>query len=340
MTKKVILSICFVLTMFKTFSQNRESYAFALNEIHKMLTGEAKMDFKKAVFLTENAFYSNSLNYKEFWQELDIIKNRINQFMSDKGVANHVMGKQFAIFHYMMEPSPYNDSTRFIYDFEDLTGDNDWTKMFVTKLLRTKSGNCHSLPYLYKILAEELGAEVYLALGPNHLYIKHKDDKGQWVNVELTNGTFPRDGWMISSLSISTEAIKNEVYMEPMSLQESVALTLVDLALGYQFQFGHDDFMLKCCDTLLEYYPKCINAYMVKREVLAEKRNRLVINNVQQKESGFQLEKMISELNKKIENLGYSDMPVEQYQQWVKDAERERQKQLHTEVNPMKSTRN
>jgi hypothetical protein len=49
----------------------------------------------------------------------------------------------------------------------------------------------------------------------------------------LTNGTFPRDGWIISSLSITTGAIKSDTYMEPLTLKESVALTLLDLALGY-----------------------------------------------------------------------------------------------------------
>jgi hypothetical protein len=34
----------------------------------------------------------------------------------------------------------------FVYDFEDAIGRNDWTKMFVSKLLEEHNGNCHSLP--------------------------------------------------------------------------------------------------------------------------------------------------------------------------------------------------
>ncbi|MFM7857280.1 MAG: hypothetical protein ACKO96_36515, partial [Flammeovirgaceae bacterium] len=194
-----------------------------------MLKGESPLDFKRAVFLTENAYYSNKLDYKEFCQRIDNIEIKLNQFMRDKGVVNHVMGKQFAIFNYMMEPSKYNENIRMNYDFEDLMGQKDRSKMFVTKLLNTNTGNCHSLPFLYKILAEEIKAEAFLVLGPNHVYIKHKDDKGLWVNVELTNSSFPRDGWIISSLSITTEAIKKEAYMEALTLKESVALCLYDL---------------------------------------------------------------------------------------------------------------
>jgi len=323
-----LCTVILVLSLTYTFGQSKASYDFAFNEINKMLKGQAPLDFKRAVFLTENAFHSNKLDYKEFCQKIDDIEVQLKQFMNDKGIVDHVMGKQFAIFNYMMEPSKYNDNTKLTYDFDDLMGSKDWTKMFVAKLLRTKTGNCHSLPYLYKILADELGAETFLALAPNHLYIKHKDDKGQWVNVELTNGTFPRDGWVMSSLSITTEAIKKETYMEALSLRESVALALFDLAQGYKFQFDHDEFTLKCCNTVIEYFPKCINAYMMKNELLTEKRKSLLLasNNQKGKEIS-QLEKAITVLYQQIDNMGYKDMPKAQYEQWVKDVEGQRKKQ-------------
>jgi hypothetical protein len=323
-TTTLILAILFTLTLTDSFSQSKPAYESAFNEIHKMLKGESPLDFKRAVFLTENAFYSNKLDYKEFCRQIDDIENRLNQFMVDRGVSNHVMGKQFAIFNYMIEPSKYNDNTRMNYDFEDLMGDKDYSKMFVTKLLRTKTGNCHSLPYLFKILSEETEAQAFLALGPNHLYIKHKDDKGQWVNVELTNGSFPRDGWVISSLSITTDAIKNEIYMEPLSLKESVALTMIDLALGYKFQFGHSDFTMKCIDTVIKHFPKCVNSYMIKSEILGERLT--VMKQANKSKEVTLIEKELKELYDKIGAMGYKDMPKEQYEQWVKNVEAEKKK--------------
>ena len=79
------------------------------------------------------------------------------------------------------------------YDFDDPFGHKDWDNMFVSKLLNTGKGNCHSLPYLYKIIAEELGISAHLALAPNHIYIKHKNEKDGWYNTELTSGIFPID---------------------------------------------------------------------------------------------------------------------------------------------------
>ena len=333
-TTKTFLVVIFTLTLTDSFSQSKAAYESAFIEIHKMLKGESPLDFKRAVFLTENAYYSNKLDYKEFCQRIDNIEIKLNQFMRDKGVVNHIMGKQFAIFNYMMEPSKYNDNTRMNYDFEDLMGQKDRSKMFVTKLLDTKTGNCHSLPFLFKILSDEMKGESYLALGPNHVYIKHKDNKGLWTNVELTNKSFPRDSWLISSMSITTEAIKKETYMESLSLKESVAFTLHDLALGYKFQFGHDDFTLKCSNTVIEYFPKCIFAYMVKSEALDKTRLALLKqNNNQRTKEVFELEKTLTSIYDHIDGMGYKEMPKEEYEKWVRMIDEERKKQEQAKAN-------
>ena len=108
--KIVTIGLIFITTI--TFGQSKESYDYTFNEIHKMLKGATPLDFKKAVFLTENAFYSNNLDYNEFCQQIDDIEIQLYQFLGDKNVVNHPMGKQFAIFSYMMEPSKYNENTK------------------------------------------------------------------------------------------------------------------------------------------------------------------------------------------------------------------------------------
>ena len=161
-----------------------------------------------------------------------------------------------------------NNNQVFKYDFNDFEGFKDWKNMFVTKVIKTKTGNCHSLPYYYKILANELKAEAFLAIAPNHIYIKHIDENGKWVNVELTNGHISSDAWMISSMGISSEAIKKGIYMDALSEKESVALCLWDLAMGYQQDYGYDNFVLKCCDAVIKYYPTSISAIMTKYNCL------------------------------------------------------------------------
>jgi hypothetical protein len=59
------------------------------------------------------------------------------------------------------------------------------------------------MPYLYKILAEELGVDANLALAPNHVYIKHRIKAVGWYNTELTSGIFPEDGWLMASSEVA-----------------------------------------------------------------------------------------------------------------------------------------
>ena len=99
------------------------------------------------------------------------------------------------------------------YDFEDFKGEKDWTKMFVSKLLSTKSGQCHSLPLLYLILCEATDTEASLAFSPSHTYAKFKDQQGNWYNVELTRGRITSDAVIMASGYITAEALKNKLYM-------------------------------------------------------------------------------------------------------------------------------
>ena len=92
-----------------------------------------------------------------------------------------------------IEGTTITDYPPYSYDFTDFDGKEDWRQMFVIKLLQTHSGNCHSLPFLYKILIEENGEKANLALATNHIYIKHQIKKSGWYNTELTSGIFPID---------------------------------------------------------------------------------------------------------------------------------------------------
>ena len=203
-------------------------------------------------------------------------------------------------------------------------GDNDWTKMFVTKLMKTHKGNCHSLPYFYKILCNEIDADASLALAPNHLYIKHIDEKGQWTNVELTNGGFPRDQWIISQMAISVEAIKNGIYMAPLTEKENIVLAMFDLVTCYEYQYGNDEFVLSVCNTALTYFPDFILMLMSKANCIrdmikAEKKQQVpnqnfIINHIT----------LYKKTIERIDDLGYKDMPIELYQDWVQSIEDEK----------------
>jgi hypothetical protein len=229
-----------------------------------------------------------------------------------------------SVFRFMTDTIPFfaNDTAYilhlpFYYNFEDFSGERDWSNMFVTKLLETHQGNCHSLPILYKLIVEEMGERAWLSFAPNHLYIKLRNQQSGWYNTELTSGNFPTDAWLIASGYIHLDAVRNGVYMDTLSQKESVAMCLIDLAEGFQKKFGNDfnpGFVLSCCETALKYFPDDVNALLLQAETLMRAYRKQPDKNLpENKELYARLNGMYSRIHK----LGYRKMPDRMYLEWL-----------------------
>jgi len=133
----------------------------------------------------------------------------------------------------MFESISENKFKPYQYDIEKfMNGTKDC--YMVSHLLKAKKGNCRSLPYLYKILANELNAEAFLAVVPMHIYIKHRGEEGSWWNLETTSGTFSRSSFIMETFNVSEEAIRSGLFMKALSDTESVAYCLYDLIDFYK----------------------------------------------------------------------------------------------------------
>lgn len=300
----------------------------AFDNIHSMLKNNS-FNFENAVFETENAYFDNTLdritfddyiyNYVTTCKAI-IASGNIEYPEKDKEKAT----AQCAVFVYMTDSIPVatNNGTLihapFTYNYDDFAGQKDWSNMFVSKLMETQKGNCHSLPYLYKMIMDELGQTAYLSLAPNHIYIKAQNKRVGWYNIELTCGDFPTDAWLTASGYIHTDALRNGIYMDTLSQKQSVCLCLVDLAQGYQAKFGIQDgsFILKCCETALTHFPKYINAMLLKAETLAE----LYKQSDKDSEQGKKLFAQMNETYTTIHQLGYRKMPQGMYLNWLKSS--------------------
>ncbi len=336
---KTVMRILFLvllnaLTSLTCFSQV-SNYNFAFTSMQNMLSGKEQMSFKKAIFLTENAFSANSLDTAQFNKQIRLLVTLCKGFHQANPISNYTQKDKAtvalwgAVFKVMTDTVtillPNSEKAYhlpFTYDFEDYFGEQDWTKMFVTKLLATHKGNCHSLPYLYKILCEELGVSANLALAPNHIYIKHRAEKTGWYNTELTSAAFPIDAWLMASGYIHLSAIQNSVYMKALTDQESIALCLVDLAEGYKRKTNSEDtdFILKCCNTALQYFPNCVNALILKAETLKQ-----IFEKTQNKQTFNDLQNLYLQ----IHDLGYRQMPKEMYLNWLMELRTEKDKYVN-----------
>jgi hypothetical protein len=161
----------------------------------------------------------------------------------------------------------------FIYDFDDFFGDKDPSKLFVTKLLNTEMGQCHSMPLLYLILAEELHTDAYLAFSPQHSFVMFPFDS-EFYDFETTCGKPNTDEWLMRSGFISPIALKNGIYLTPLTMRQTIVQCLIDLMSEYIEQVGQSPFVEYCCHIAADYYPQCLSAY----ELLADYRTGLCEN--------------------------------------------------------------
>ena len=153
----------------------------AFEVLMSMHRESGKFSLKDAVFAIENAYLGKTLSYTEYTSQIkstvDIIKLQIEKEGLDPKsdlVKNYIIQQM-----YSNSSEVKNDVHKtYSYDFNDFWGEQNWSKMFVTKLLKTHSGQCHSLPLLYLILAEEMDAKAWMALAPQHAYIVFESDRG------------------------------------------------------------------------------------------------------------------------------------------------------------------
>src|SRR6185437_481157 len=139
-------------------------------------------------------------------------------------------------------------------------GEKDYTKMFASKLLATGSGQCHSLPLVYLMLAEQLGAKAWLSLAPEHSFVEFMDAHGRLLDYETTNGNIVSGSWMAGSGYINAKALRNKTYLDTLSQRRLYARCLADLLLGYLQKYEFDDFASEIRNRILQIDPSNITA--------------------------------------------------------------------------------
>lgn len=235
----------------------QKHFDIAIEEIDKMLKGENPLSFQRAVYLVENAYYEGKTSWEEYNSEILRIKPILNKMIDDRNLRKYKTAGNWAVFTYMSDSIPENNFKPYQYDFENFMSETDLESSMVSRLLKTKKGNCRALPYFYKILANAVNVEAFIAIAPMHCYVKHRDEHGNWWNLEMTTGSFSRSSFIMETFNITEAAIESGLFMKSLTEVESVAYCIYDLLCFYEQKTGRysDDFVKQCYEIGLQYYP-------------------------------------------------------------------------------------
>ncbi|MBK1895267.1 hypothetical protein [Chryseobacterium paridis] len=323
-----------------------QSYYDAYNQLASLNTDNYSVS--EANFIVENAYYNNKQNFNQFKSGIQKTAKQLLQKMKErKEDTESNTDKNLMIFEYFSKNMKLGgvQHKAYKYDFEDYMGQKDHSKMFVSKLLKTGSGQCHSMPLLYLMLAEEMNTEASLAYAPNHTYIKFLDGEGEWQNAELTNGIFTANSLILESGYIKSEALQNDIYMKNLSKKELLAQFYADLANGYIHKYGMDEFVGNTLDKALEYSPNNIYANQLKsmyqQARLAYVAGQLGVTDLENPEDLKKirfypqaialLQETKAQFNT-IDNLGFVMMPEGAYEQWLGNMKGEANRQKSEEL--------
>ena len=341
MTKPFLYLFLFFNIFCATAQKQEKLFEQSFALLHSMIDNDNNFSFKKAVLSVENAYLDDKLDTIYINNQIKLLSTLCNSLVENRFLAyvendKEKVNKWASVYQVMCDTIPLNIDGKlykyepFGYDFNDVFGHQNRENLFVSKLLQTHKGNCRSLPYLYKILCEELGTTAHLALAPNHIYIKHQNKKNGWYNTELTSGIFPIDAWIMASGFVHLDAITNGVYMKALNNKETIALLLIDLADNYNATFPNNDgtFILQCCELAIQNYPHFANALILKAETIKKQ--------IKAETDNEKANKMFADLEnqyKFIHKIGYRNMPEEMYLNWLVSLKTERNKFENKKLN-------
>ena len=314
----------------------------AFREIRDMLEGRRPLNLARTVFLVENAYYGNQLDYQEY---NDFINHKIQlcelKIAEEKHDIRNNMVKNMMLFRLISDTLTFKQvgAERTVahlpvkYDYDDYQSKQNFDSHFVTKLMRSNVGQCYSMPLYFLILAEAMEAEAYWSFSPRHSFVKIQDEKGRWFNLELTNNSILSDAHYMNNSYIKAEAIRNKLYLEPLNKTNIVAEMLLKLASYFYTKYGLDNFYLLCAETAEKHLDNSLNADMLKAAY--QTRLTLALADLLQAQNPEALrekspeayrhyEKM-HELYKKIDESGYEELPDELYARWLEYIARQKE---------------
>jgi regulator of sirC expression with transglutaminase-like and TPR domain len=166
------------------------------------------------------------------------------------------VGAQFdAVRKALYQAGPWNDNRPFAYDHADPVGEKVRHKL-LSEYLKTRLGNCVTMPTLFMIVGRGVGLHLTLTDAPLHMLVRYTHAGLPALNVEATSGGgFARDEWYRQELPMSDRAIESGLYLRTHTDRETIAL-MATTVLDYLLIVGRNEEAVKVADAILANDPK------------------------------------------------------------------------------------
>lgn len=315
------------------FKNDLSNYNKAKDIIKAMLNNQQNLSIKDAFYFSEAAFGSLHLNNQEYNNTIKSNTDFIKQWLKENGYnLTDQEALHFGIQKFMSDTLYITvDGKRqghvpYYYDYIDALSGKDRRNYFVTKTIATGSGQCHTFPITYLILAEALGVEANLAYNPMHSFIRFKNNAGTVINYETTVDKFLPNSFYIETLPVMAEAQRNSLYVTELNKKQVVASVLFDLAVNFiKEHWLHDKtFVSECIGIAEPYFPNqgfinTANNYLHKRLYADDFNNKIqekgikAFNDIQKYPDVFQAYKNYYGYMESVSKLGIQDFPEAEY---------------------------
>ena len=223
---------------------------------------EERIDLVRSRFIIER-FLDESIDVEANVKAINQIVAKVKQ---TPRYNDTVEGKLNGIVQYLYLSGEWNGKQPYHYDFDDPLGTSKPENSRLSHYLKTRTGNCVSMPMLVLALGERLNLDMSIATAPLHLFVQLKNE-GQFYNFEATAGGLKAGSSYVKEFGITQEALKNGIYLKGLNKKQTVVVMMTELTKYYSERSQNNsdfDKALELTSLMLEHDPKNISAMIIR----------------------------------------------------------------------------
>ncbi len=229
-----------------------------------LAVGNEQFDYGRTK-LALDRIIGTSIDVRSVEKELQALVDAARAF---SGARASDGAKIDAVRKVLYEPGRWNGNRPFTYDQSDPFGQNVQHKL-LSHYLKTRLGNCVTMPTLFMIVGRGIGLNLTLSTAPLHVLVRYTRPGLHPFNIEATSGgSFARDQWYRQKMPMSDRAVESGLYLRTHTDRETVAV-MATTVLDYLASVSRNKEAIKVADAILAANPKDGYTMVRKGSVIA-----------------------------------------------------------------------